>query len=169
MQIIWRVSRHEGICFGLRFWIWFLVLCLCSVISANMKKSIDSVFITNISFLLPIIWSFYKNEWIYFILSCSICATSTFFHYAEISKKIYVIRVQVFDRILSVICYTYMFYFAFYFLEWRYSILAYISLIFSLMIYILSKMKSRRFHERFWHTIFHITIGTVAALIVLLS
>ncbi len=130
---------------------------------------IKLVMYTNVLFLLPILAAWYRHEWIYFTLSLSIGIMSASFHFLEYKKDNRFLSLRTYDRILSGVCYAYMIYFSIVFLSFQNTLIAFLGLVFSIILYIYSKLQKIQEKEYFWHTLFHICISLVAAIIVLLK
>ena len=137
----------------------------CSISICNMKITETN---SNLIFLLTIGASIYKNEFVYLILSISIFITSYFYHFAKdnIKYKSHILSIRYADIFVAVTSCVYMFYFIHSYVS-QYQSLLYFLLFITLLLFVFGKTKQNKIRNL--HSYFHIAIGLVSSLIVLLK
>ena len=116
---------------------------------------------SNLIFLFPIATSLLKEEFVYFLLSCSIFFASSLFHFYKYrnKKSFHMKLLQHLDRIVATLSYFYMFYFVFIFVTdnqmFFYSLLS----LTVVMFFIGKSVFGKKYNI---HSYFHIAIGLVA-------
>lgn len=123
---------------------------------------------SNIIFLLTIGASIYKNEYIYLVLAVSIFIASYFYHFTKdnIKYKSHILLIRYADIFVAAMSYAYMFYFIYSYVS-EYQSLLYFLLFITLLLFVFGKTKQGK--RRNVHSYFHIAIGLVSSLIVLLK